>query len=57
LSPERHLEVLQALLWGFHAAKSGLCFPSYEKIAEAAQCARSTVGEFLDLLSTPIDRT
>ena len=23
---------LEALLWGFHNAKSGLCFPSYEKI-------------------------
>ena len=30
------LAVLEALLWGFHNAKSGLCFPSYEKIAEAA---------------------
>ena len=26
-------------------AKSGLCFPSYEKVAEAAGCARSTVAE------------
>jgi hypothetical protein len=33
--------VLEALLWGFHNAKSGLCFPSYERIAEAAGCARS----------------
>jgi len=24
------LAVLKALLWGFHNAKSGLCFPSYE---------------------------
>ena len=44
------LEVLQALLWGFHGAKSGLCFPSYEKIAEAAQCARSTVYEAIRAL-------
>jgi hypothetical protein len=29
-------------LWGFHNAKSGLCFPSYERIAEAAGSARST---------------
>jgi hypothetical protein len=29
---------------GFHNAKSGLCFPSYETIAEAAGCARSTNG-------------
>jgi len=49
LSPER-LEVLQALLWGFHGAKTGLCFPSYEKIAEAASCARSTVYEAIRAL-------
>src|SRR4051794_7987850 len=24
------LEVLEALLWGFHNARSGCCFPSYE---------------------------
>ena len=40
------LSVLEALLWAFHNAKSGLCFPSYEQIAEAAGCARSTVAEF-----------
>jgi hypothetical protein len=28
-----------------HKAKSGLCFPNYEKIAEGAGCARSTVAE------------
>src|SRR5208337_1479997 len=39
------LAVLEALLWGFHNAKSGLCFPSYERIAEAAGAARSTVAE------------
>ena len=39
------LAVLEALLWGFHNAVSGLCFPSYEKIAEKAGCARSTVYE------------
>ena len=31
------LAVLEALLWGFHNAKSGLCFPSYERIAEASR--------------------
>ena len=41
------LAVLEALLWAFHNAKSGLCFPSYEAIAEAANCARSTVAEAL----------
>jgi biotin operon repressor len=41
------LAVLEALLWAFHNAKSGLCFPSYERIAEAAGCARSTVAAAL----------
>jgi biotin operon repressor len=31
-------------------AKSGVCFPSYEKIAEAAGCARSTVSEAIKAL-------
>ncbi len=44
------LAVLEALLWGFHNACSGLCFPSYEKIAETAGCARSTVAEALKAL-------
>jgi AraC-like DNA-binding protein len=44
------LAVLEALLWGFHNAKSGICFPSYERIAEAAGCARSTVAEALKAL-------
>ena len=42
--------MLEALLWAFHNAKSGLCFPSYETIAEAAGCARSTVAEALQAL-------
>ena len=44
------LAVLEALLWAFHNAKSGLCFPSYERISEAAGCARSTVAEALKAL-------
>lgn len=44
------LAVLEALLWAFHNAKSGICFPSYETIAEAAHCARSTVAEALKAL-------
>jgi Helix-turn-helix domain len=44
------LAVLEALLWGFHNAKSGVCFPSYERIAEAAGCARSTVAEAIKAL-------
>jgi Helix-turn-helix domain len=44
------LAVLEALLWGFHNAKSGICFPSYERIAETAGCARSTVAQALRAL-------
>ena len=44
------LAVLEALLWAFHNAKSGLCFPCYETIAEAAHCARSTVAEAIKAL-------
>jgi hypothetical protein len=44
------IAVLEALLWAFHNAKSGLCFPSYEAIAEAAHCARSTVAEAIKAL-------
>jgi Helix-turn-helix domain len=39
------LDVLHALLWGFHNSRSGVCFPSYERIAEKAGVARSTVAE------------
>ena len=44
------LAVLEALLWAFHNARSGHCFPSYEAIAEAAHCARSTVAEAIKAL-------
>jgi len=44
------LAVLEALLWGFHNARSGLCFPSYETIAARAGCARSTVAEAIRAL-------
>jgi hypothetical protein len=44
------LDVLQALLWGFHNSRSGACFPSYEAIATKAECARSTVAEALKVL-------
>ena len=37
-------------MWGFHNARSGLCFPSYETIAERAACARSTVAEAIKAL-------
>jgi len=39
-----------ALLWGFHNAATGRCFPSYETIAERAGCARSKVYEAIHAL-------
>ena len=46
----KFVAVLGALLWGFHNAASGRCFPSYERIAEKADCARSTVYEAIHAL-------
>jgi hypothetical protein len=46
------LEVLQAMLWTFHNAKSGACYPSYETIAEAAHCHRDTVCEAIKALES-----
>jgi hypothetical protein len=42
--------VAEVLLWGFHNGRSGLCFPSYETIADRAGCARSTVAEAIKAL-------
>lgn len=44
------LAVLEALLWGFHNARDGRCFPSYETIAGRAGCARSTVAQSIKAL-------
>ena len=46
----KYVAVLEALLWCFHNARSGLCFPSYETIAERAKCTASTVGEAIKAL-------
>jgi hypothetical protein len=46
------LAVFEALLWGFHNARTGLCFPSLARLAERAECARSTVQKALDALET-----
>jgi hypothetical protein len=46
------LDVLQALLWGFHNSRSGCCFPGCEAIAAKAECARSTVAEALKVLES-----
>ena len=45
-----YIEVLEALLWGFHNSRSGLCFPSYEAIAKKAGCCRDTVYEAIRAL-------
>jgi hypothetical protein len=37
------LDVLRALLWGFHNARTGRCFPGYQSIATKAGCGRSAV--------------
>lgn len=44
------MDVLRALLYSFHNERDGRCFPSYERIAEAANCARSTVYEAIRAL-------
>jgi hypothetical protein len=45
------LRVLRALLWRFHGADGGgRCFPSYEKLAGGAKCARSSVAVALKAL-------
>ncbi len=46
----KFLAVLETLLWGFHNAASGKCFPSYEAIADRAGCARRTVYEAIRAL-------
>jgi DNA-binding transcriptional MocR family regulator len=42
--------VLRALLWGFHNQHTGRCFPSYERIAEAASVSRATVARAIAAL-------
>jgi hypothetical protein len=44
------MDVLEALLWGFHNSRDGRCFPSYEAIAEKARCSRDTVYEAIKAL-------
>lgn len=39
----KFVAVLGSLLFGFHNAKNGRCFPGYERIAEHAGCSRATV--------------
>jgi hypothetical protein len=44
------MEVLEALLWGFHNSRDGRCMPSYEAIAAKARCNRDTVYEAIKVL-------
>jgi hypothetical protein len=44
------LDVLRALLRRFYSYCDGTCFPSYDAIAAAAGCARSTVAAKLRIL-------
>jgi hypothetical protein len=45
-----YMEVFEAMLFGFHNSKTGLCFPSYEAIADRAKCCRDTVYEAIKVL-------
>jgi len=45
-----YLDVLRALLWGFHNTHTGRCFPSYDAIAEAAKVDRATVARAITAL-------
>jgi helix-turn-helix protein len=47
---DKFVAVLDALLWGFHNAATGRCFPSYEAIMQRAGVARSTVYEAIHAL-------
>jgi hypothetical protein len=46
----KFLAVLKSLLWDFHNAGTGRCFPSYETVAEKAHCNRDTVYEAIHAL-------
>jgi Helix-turn-helix domain len=47
---DKFLTVLRVLLWQFHNAGNGRCFPSYESIAAAAHCGRTTVYQAIHAL-------
>ena len=46
------MDVLRALLYSFHNGRDGRCFPSYERIAQVANCCRSTVSRAIRALET-----
>ncbi len=41
------LAVLEALVWRFHNARTGLCFPSIKTLAAVVKCSPTTVQEAL----------
>ena len=44
------MDVLRALLWTFHNAKTGRCFPGYDTLAAAARVTRATVARAIKAL-------
>jgi hypothetical protein len=42
--------IYAALLMGFHNCGTGRCFPSYDRLAEAAGCCRASVAPALEAL-------
>ena len=47
---DKFLTVLRVLLWDFHNAGNGRCFPSYERLAEQADCSRARVYNAINAL-------
>lgn len=48
----KFVDVLHAMLWLIHDARSGQCNPSYETIADKAGCHRDTVYEAIRALES-----
>ena len=48
----KFVDVLHAMLWLIHDARSGQCNPSYETIADKAGCCRDTVYEAIRALES-----
>jgi DNA-binding transcriptional MocR family regulator len=46
----KFLNVVEALLWTFHNAPTGVCFPSLKRLAEAAKCNPDTAAEAIKAL-------
>jgi broad specificity phosphatase PhoE len=51
-----HQRVLHALLWRFMNYRDGLCFPSYETIAEKARCEGKSGGGVIHRLTLTCPR-